>query len=521
MGSAFCHRGVGLWGRAHMSLLEAAVARYGAAERSVITRIPVHEPLAEAAYMAATALIKRIDERNRPAVWSSTRNAAAALRWSLVTRPLGGRHGNGTAALALRTLADTAKRLAGNTDPGTFELLQHVIGTAERLGDGSSQLADAITASAKGGRPADSCVVLLNTAARTEAEAAIGLYLPRTAFLTPRQFLTGRVWNRSVLVGVSYWYPDELFTAPRSRELVLVHHRWLWDRKRVHGLFGDKGIDKGVTVVIPPVHTATRARIELHSPMNDLDWSAVEPEGGKPQDSDPSDDVPAHLVLLRGGYGFYLEQDAETLRGLGPVGPDGQRIRQMPVADLTTDSVVLLRDGGSEREMLLPLITRILGEEEVRVRACQTQWKDALAARLASGGLAGIRRAVEQPRLASAYVRYWAGSTCISPRKSTFVRLLEHLGIEDPEEYVAAAGKLYSAHHKAGRQLAQQLMDSVDESVVSKLDVEDSVTLSVGPGSTSVRMTLFKIVAVSPDVTVVPAAALRTALKMKDTAWLA
>jgi hypothetical protein len=125
------------------------------------------------------------------------------------------------------------------------------------------------------------------------------------------------------------------------------------------------------------------------------------------------------------------------------------------------------------------------------------------------------------PRLTHTYASYWAGKNCISPRQPAFGKLLVHLGIEDVQTCVNAARKLYSAHHKAGQQLVKELGDNIDDNVLHRLETEDSVTLSVGTGIGSLQITLFKVVAVSPDTTTVPAAALRTALKLRGAEWFA
>jgi hypothetical protein len=383
---------------------------------------------------------------------------------------------------------------------------------------GEDELAEQIVAAVQGAQ-GSSCVVLVNTAARSSARTALGHRLPGTVFLTPRQFIAGGLWTRAVVVGVSAWYPDALFTAPRAEKAILVHHCWLRDQSAVPGLFGAAAA-RPLSVAMPEQSVARLVPEIVKPPIEQLNWASIEPAGGQPKDSDPSDDVPARLVLLAGGFGFYLEDDADRIRGLDPSRTAGKWIRQLPAAGLAPDTIVVLRRAGTERELLRPRVSRLLGDSEPEVRARQAEWKHLLTERLQDDGLGGLRRSLNMPDLTFQYARYWAGSVSISPHAPTFVRLLDYLRVPDPTAYTDAAKKLLNAHLGAGVQLSKDLEALVDDTVVGKLDSSDSVTLSLGTGSGTTQMTLFRVIAVCPDTVTIPAAALRSPMTMKDTQWL-
>jgi hypothetical protein len=503
-----------------MSLLAQADAKYRMAGCLDLDRFAVHDATVDGCCAAATAFIRRIDSRDRPAVWAASRNAAAALRWSLLTRPLKAGSRQTDAQAALGELRAAARDLMGKVDAVVHQELSHLVAAGLALGTATDELAEQIVACACGSAAEKTCVVLVGTAARDATQSSLAARLPGVAFLSPRQFLGGRtLWDKAVVVGISAWYPDELFTAPRCGELILVHHRWLRDRRKVTGLFAGGG-DDGLQVTLPTQNEARVHSEEIRPPVESVDWSGIEPVGGIPQDSDPSDDVPAHLVVLAGGYGFYLDHEADTIRGLDPACTGERWIRQMPATELGPDSVVVLRKGVSEREILRPLISEILGDEEAAVRERQAHWKGILAERLRSGGLRSIGKTVGRPDLTYQYARYWAGPNCISPRQPAFSKLLEYLEVPDVSGCLDAAKQLYAAHHMAGRQLSKELENLVDGAVVQRLHAEDLVTLSYVSGGRSARITLFKVLAISPKLTTVPASALRTALKLKGTRWL-
>lgn len=502
-----------------MSRLAEAAVKYRAAAELRVNRLVVDDPVVRKVCATVSAFVARVDDRGRPAVWAEARNAAAALRWLLLTRPLGAPGGPEGMNAALGVLRTQVRRLAERVDPALLEELRRVVEAADGLVDLPDRLGG-LVATATQDASGSVCVISTGLSARHEAQRVLGPRLPGVTFLGPRQFLNGPVWGRAVVIGISSWFPDELFTAPRCTELVLIHHDWLRDRTKVFGLFSTAG-GTGTQLDLPAQSKTDAASEDIRPPVETVDWSVVEPIGGKPRDSDPSDDVPARLVVLAGGYGFYLDADADTIRGVDPVGSTGRWVRQLPASDLGAGSIVLLRKGFSERDTLLPRIRAILGEQEEGVRKQQELWKGALRRQLAVGGLPAIQRALDMPRLTHAYASYWAGKNCISPRQPAFGALLVYLGIEDVQACVDAAKKLYSAHHKAGQQLVKELGDSIDDNVLRRLETEDSVTLSVGSGSSSLQITLFKVVAVSPDTTTVPAAALRTAMRLRGAEWLA
>ncbi|WP_447006669.1 hypothetical protein ACRAKI_09410 [Saccharothrix isguenensis] len=503
-----------------MSRLLEALAKYRAAGELQVQRLVAHDPPVRRVCTAVSAFVARVDDRGRPPVWAEARNAAAAMRWLLLTRPLAAHGGPEGIDAALRVLRTQARHLAERVDPALLAELHLVIEAAEELHNADDRLGDLVSAAAQNAS-GSVCIVSVGVSARQEAQRVLGERLPGVAFLGPRQFLNGPVWDLAVVVGLSSWFADELFTAPRCVKLALVHHGWLRDRNEVSGLLAAAGGTR-MQLLLPPGQGVTDPTSEsIRSPADIVDWSGVEPIEGKPQDGDPSDDVPARLVVLAGGYGFYLDADADTIRGIDPAGSAGRWVRQIPATDLDAGSVVMLRKGISERETLLPRIGAILGDREAAVRKQQDLWKSALRRHLAVGGLRDLRRALGMPQLSLGYAKYWAGKNCISPRQAVFEKLLAHLGMADAQACCSAAKLLYSAHHKAGQQLVKELGDSVDDAVVRRLETEDSVTLAVGTGTSSLQITLFKVVAVSPETTTVPAAALRTALKLRGAEWLA
>jgi hypothetical protein len=501
-----------------MNRLREADAKYRAAETPRIDRIQVADPAVETCCAAASALVRMIDDAERPPAWASVRNAATALRWSVLTRPRLPSAGPDDVGAQLAVLRSEQRRLSA-ADPAALTELQTAVDAANSLAAASGdELAEQIVTGIRGDS-GTGCVVLVNAAARRSAEAALGGRLPSTVFLTPRQFIGGGLWNRAVVVGLSAWYPDATFTAPRAQKTALVHHRWLRDQAAVPGIF-DGAAAYPLSLALPQQCPDRLIPDIVRPPVKELDWGSIEPVGGQPRDNDPSDDVPARLVLLAGGFGFYLEADADRIRGLDPLQASGRWIRQLPVAGLGPDTVVVLRRAGSERELLQPRINTLLADDQHQVRSRQAEWKNLLSERLRRGGLRDLRRAVSMPDLTLQYARYWAGSVSICPRSSTFSKLLQYLQVSDPQACSEAARKLFNAHLGAGRQLSKDLEALVDDSVVNRLESSDSVTLSLDTGTGATQITLFRVIAVCPNTVTIPAAALRSPLRMKGTKWL-
>ncbi|MFI6773978.1 hypothetical protein [Nocardia sp. NPDC050412] len=502
-----------------MSILTRADVKYRAATQLDLDRMPVHDAIVSKVCADVQILLTAIDARERPDVWHPTRSAASALRWALLTRPRIGLDGRTVAQAALNELRRQAEVLAGQVDAPVWGKLCELASDGNALASGTDGLSQQIIDSLEDRPAGRTCVVLADATAKNEAESALPPFSQSALFLTPRQFLSGEVWDAAVVVGISKWFPDEIFTAPRCFELTLVHHHWLEDRDRVSGMFSVSE-SHSLSILLPRQDRSRLDRVVVQPPTAAIDWTAIAPVSGTPHGNDPAEMVSARLIILAGGYGFYLERNAETVRGLDPAGHPGRWIRQLPAADLGPDRVIALRKGVSELDALRPYVSEILGDRETSVREHQAQWKSRLARRLDLSGLHDIALAVDRPQLTLEYARYWAGPTCISPRRPAFEKLLKHLDVPDPSATIDAAAQLHSAHVSAGHQLAKELERSVDETVLQRLSTEHSVTLSTGNALRAGQTTLFRIVAISPETTNVPARILRIALELKGTRWL-
>jgi hypothetical protein len=98
-------------------------------------------------------------------------------------------------------------------------------------------------------------------------------------------------------------------------------------------------------------------------------------------------------------------------------------------------------------------------------------------------------------------VRNW-----ISPRNirtwdyEDFLAIMRVTGLEsEAEEYWSAMGKIVKAHHRAGKQIRDALLDQVRQTDLRKLERLGQMEVDL-PGAQSGSLTAYRVEAVLPDL---------------------
>jgi hypothetical protein len=309
-----------------------------------------------------------------------------------------------------------------------------------------------------------------------------------------------------VSIGPCGWFPDHVFTAPRSPCINVVSFRWIRDPWKPGPIFlcgSNAAADKsrkhriGVMPQVggqPPSGNTTSPELhplDLLPPLPTFGKTVSRIAPGQPGFSDEM--VPARLCYLNGGRAVFISADegASSLI-IDPSDTGDSIVRRVPADELEPELYLLLRTSGGG-DFIAPLADRILGSHAAERRAQQAEWKGRLVAaaqerfgalgrRELSARVAGSLRSQGRSDARPANVHYWMSSKCIHPRKEEdFAAVLAFAGLADRAQQLwEAMGEIDRAHKKAGQAIRQMLLRRIAATSLEPLERDGEMVFDLG-----------------------------------------
>ena len=188
--------------------------------------------------------------------------------------------------------------------------------------------------------------------------------------------------------------------------------------------------------------------------------------------------VPARQVLLSSDHIVYLASAGSVSRlTIGDGGEPGRRVcddvHHVDVAELGVEDVVVFSaEGGGD--MIVEVANSLLGDDAVRFRSLQTEWKLALNMMVAindSSETARSLRALGSKLASAGNVRNWCSAWNIGPGTwRSFDAVLRYCGLDGrKDEFFEATKRLRTAHKRAGFQLAGRLREMMKDRYLDEL----------------------------------------------------
>jgi hypothetical protein len=228
--------------------------------------------------------------------------------------------------------------------------------------------------------------------------------------------------------------------------------------------------------------------------------------------------VAAHKLILSGSLAMWLD-DGERIRALDPDQPSGRRVVSLKVQDVQPGTILLLREGQGDREMLRAAAYEILGDRAAEVRRTQEHWKARLAELLDRQGDDSVERDLTTLEAEHAgQVRAWTDPLGIRPRSDVDFRVvLEWLDIPIEPSF-GNAGLLRQATIQAGVNFTSALEDAVNTADLSELGQQGYLILS-GQGEGIRGMLATRVVARSDNTAFISRSKARVPCKEKAAQW--
>lgn len=469
--------------------------------------------------------------REDPALWEDLLPPVKAFRSRLLTQPQAIQP-NPAIAEASGEIAKQTRILRGAVD--SADLLNRLERAAEKIREASSPLAEALLDVLEQGTVAERVVV----ATSRKAQAALVDWLGEWDIPGVRVFTHGELddveadVDRICVVGPPRFFKSSLVTAPIAGRMCFLVPSWFRDRSVPHSPFAPYaegaievraqirrvGVAQGTEDPEPTAETGPEEDLlppSLLPAMQPTTWFEIPRAGKKP----PRGEVVAHKLSLSGDLAMWLD-DGERIRILDPSRPSGDRVVSKAVQEVRLGTVLLLRKGQSDQEMLRATAYNLLGDRAAAVRETQEHWKQRLTDLLLQKGEQQVE--YDLTILGAEHagrVWAWTESHLIRPRSDTdFRALLKRLNIT-VEPSFGNADLLRQATAQAGADIRASLERAINTADLSALDRDGHLTLDKSaPGFRSMVAT--QVISISPNAAFKPRSKVRVPFEDRSAQWL-
>ncbi len=183
-------------------------------------------------------------------------------------------------------------------------------------------------------------------------------------------------------------------------------------------------------------------------------------------DRDEYEDVEAVCVFLEGDLAVFIEADEGAKTLVIDLDEDADdRVTRILVKDIQPGTYVLVRTSGGG-DYIVPVADKIMGNLAQQAREYQKHWKELLRNYAKANGL--LKTSIDLLDLGSdianeVNVRNWIWPRSIRTHSySDFLAIMRLIDLEDKaKEYWNIMGVINKAHHKAGFEIRNSLLDQV------------------------------------------------------------
>ncbi len=333
-------------------------------------------------------------------------------------------------------------------------------------------------------------------------------FMSEVEVLLPSELHRKPYYERLLVVGPTRWYPSELFSSPKAEEIIVLKYDWIVDNWSLQESF-----------ISPVVNRTHKAKPSLPKPLSDKAWidaAALLPTANlveltarmnREERYAPYnyDDVEARAILLPSEQVVFLEADGTTL--VIDLDDQEDQVKRVAVNDLNLGMYLLLRTAGGG-DYIVSLADHFLGNNAIRFRTCQRNWKDLLSHNVENGGMDRVISTLTRlgaTHANEANLRNWMSRRTITAESSDdFKAIMRLIGLENEfSKYWETMLSIRTAHRQAGSEIRRRLLEvvkSADLEVLMQQGVMEFTLADVETGS----LTAFQIEEIGTTTVTLP-----------------
>ena len=322
-----------------------------------------------------------------------------------------------------------------------------------------------------------------------------------------------------VVVGLTQDYPVNLFNSIYPENpITLLSHSWIKEQKSIKGYFSDIA-QLNIEIEIETSNSfgsesdAAEIASDFLEPSAEIDGRRLVVAARRAlsdiEKAADEDIVQCKAYLLGSGEVVFLPVANGSIDALDFRAPNGEKVQRVPIQNLTTDSILLLRVGSSESEAIVNMANEIGGHEAQRYRALQKNWKLRLKEKITQFGSLKVTRELQDLGVANPWLTEWASPGTIRPNSlDNFTTLLHYLDIE-PIETIEAMNSLRHLHQVAGMRFRSILKKKFETLDLEPIMVEGFKIVTLGDEAGVAKLGAYRCDSIGKDVFDVPESAVK------------
>lgn len=353
------------------------------------------------------------------------------------------------------------------------------------------------------------------------------LNLGHVKVVHPLQLKGEHCYDRLIIIGPSRWFPESVFTAPRSEDIHIVIFDWIYDDWKPQNVFNhphkSSGHSNRQIIVEKQDHDTVWNKIDAASLLVVVDKAATVQSALGEKRTDEFDDIEAIGVFLEGDWVVFIDasEGAKTLVIDSDEEPS-ERIHRVAVRDVQPGTFILVRTGGGE-DYIVPIADRLLGKDAEEARRYQQHWKQLLRDYVRQMGL--LETSVALLDLGSdianeVNVRNWMSPRSIRTQKyHEFEAIMKLTGLEtQASEYWEMMEKISSAHRSAGHKIRELLLEQVKDLDIDQLHRQGKMEFKLSDDDDG-GITAFRVESLLLDPLSVPYSRIGQPFKLDSNLW--